>query len=114
MKIELCLSGANDHFYLLNMSVLRHSFHPPVVKESQTLKQDDLTPEEQQWVHNMFNTGLMNGMIAQVMTRYANKLGRDGSFEVSTIRSITDKYQKEIDAISGVDLSFSIAQKTIA
>ena len=61
----------------------------------------------------MYENGISQTTIANVMTNAVNKEGITGEFLGSTIKNITTGMQQAMDEIAGIDSSWSIAQKTI-
>lgn len=114
MKLVIVMSQTNNRFYLHESSNLDHKFHFEMAEEANILTADVLNDNEEAWIQQMYESGLPNGSIAGIMTGFFNKKGHKGEFKPSVITHLTDKYQKEMDTIAGIDKDFTIAQKTIA
>ena len=61
----------------------------------------------------MFNNGIQDATIANIMTELLNKQGKPGEFLASTIKNIHSKCQVAMDAIAGIDSNMSVAQRTL-
>ena len=62
----------------------------------------------------MYKAGLSSTDIAITMTGVASREGKHGEFSADTIKSITQKWQREIDIVKGMSSDLTVAEKTIA
>ena len=101
-------------WYLGKNSQLNHRFHLEDPPEVNQLNESDLTPDQVDWIKEMYLSGITSGDIASVMNGYFDKKGRKGEFLTQTIKNITQQIAKESEVIAGIDRDFSVAGKTLA
>ena len=112
--VRLLMTGIDGRYYLRSNTCLEHKFHTAEPPESNQLNESDLKPRDKVWVEEMYNSGISNGHIANTMTGVFGREGKTGEFSTSTIKGLTQKWSKEIEAIKGISQKFSVAEKTIA
>ena len=114
MNIKVFMSVMDGRWYLGKNSQLNHRFHLEDPPEVNQLNESDLTPDQVDWIEEMYLSGITNGSIASVMNGYFDKKGRKGEFLTQTIKNITQQIEKESEIIAGIDRDFSVAENTLA
>ena len=114
MQISLFLSKVDDCWYMLqNSTNFDHSFHPKERVNSTKLNANDLNEKQMNYLRLMYEQGVPNQTIANIMSNVVNEAGKEGEFLSSTIKNITVKCQKIMDEIAGISSDMSIAEKTL-
>ena len=72
-----------------------------------------MNDEQINYMRLMYESGVTNQTIANIMSNALNKNGTPGEFLASTIKNINEKNQEAMDEIAGIDADWSVAQKTI-
>ena len=78
------------------------------------MNETDLSADRVDWIREMYSQGLSNGTIASIMTSLLQKEGRSGEFLPSTIKTITQKIEKEKEILQDITADFSAAEKILA
>lgn len=113
-NVELDMFKQDGSWYLNSGTNFNHSYHGEEHKDSATLNESDLNEDDFNYMRLMYDSGVPNQTIANIMTNVANSAGKQGEFLSSTIKNINEKVQKAMDAIAGIEVDFSVAEKTIA
>ena len=78
MNIMSYMNITTDYWFLHSKSVLRHSYHLKLTKESPKLTKKDLSPSHLDMVFELYNHSMPNSQITNTMTQLINKVGTDG------------------------------------
>lgn len=113
MHVSLFMSEHSGNWYLMPKSDLQHSFHGAFEENSRSLNESHLTEEQHSFMRLMYNQGIGNQAIANIMTDIVNKAGLSGEFLAETIRNINVKCQAVMDEIAGISANMSLATETI-
>ena len=114
MNINFFISPHDGYWYLNKNSNMQHSFHFLLNEDSSLLNKDNLNQTQMDMIHEMYNIGIPDSSIAEIMSNLVNKSGTKGEFSASTIRNITTERQNAVNKIADVSSDWSIAKKTIA
>ena len=77
------------------------------------LTQNDLSSSQMNYLQLMYDQGVPQSTIADIMSQVVNKDEKNDEFISSTIRNIGDQTQKAMDEIAGISPDFSVAKKTL-
>ena len=113
MIIKVFMSEQDGRYYLNPKSKLQHSYHGKDDKDAYSMNETDLSDHHVDWIHEMYGQGLSNGTIASIMTGILQKEGQCGEFLTSTIKTITQKIEKEKEVLEGITADFSTAERTL-
>lgn len=111
VRFFVSMSG---NVYLKSVSNLEHINHVPVEQDSKPIESKDFTSEEEQYINLMFDSGVGNQTIANIMTKLLNKKGKTGEVLSRTIKSMNEQCQKAIDLAQGISSDMTQAEKTLA
>lgn len=109
----LYMSKRSGKWYLKTTSSLTHTFHPPIEDDANQLEEKDMNEEQHKYMRLMFDSGIGNQTIANIMTEVLNKQGKKGEFLAQTIKNMNEKCQQAIDMAQGISSDMTIAQRTI-
>ena len=114
MNVRIDMSLFDGSWYFNSSSNFNHSYHGEDDPDISLLNESDLNDQQSNMMRLMFEQGIKDQTIANIMSSVLNKDGKPGEFLASTIRNINEKTQKAMDAIAGISADYSIAQKTMA
>ena len=89
-------------------SNIEHSHHPPVRKEAQKGSSSDVTPEQWQFVSQMYQSSISPSTMSHIIS---NLVGKE--FSADTMSNLTKKCQEAMDLANGISPHLSSAQKTL-
>lgn len=113
MHVRLLMSVKSGNWFLNMSSNFKHSNHPPEHADSTLLNESDMNQEEMNFLKLMYENGVVNSTLADIMTKVLNDGGKKGEFLTSTMKNVTTKLQDAMDEIQGVDPDWSVAQATV-
>ena len=113
MNIKIFYSEFDCCWYLSSSSQLEHRFHPEKYPRTDLLKQADLSENQCSYLclGIMYDEGISNQTIANIMSAVLDKSGKSGEFLVDTIKNINAKCQAAMDEIANISSDMTIAEK---
>jgi len=113
MTVRFMMSVKSGNWYLNMSSNFKHSYHAAECADSTLLNKTAMNHEEMNFLKLMYENGVVNSTLADIMTKVMNKGGKQGEFLSSTMQNVTTKIQEAMDEIEGVDPDWSVAQTTV-
>ena len=77
------------------------------------LNQADLSKNQFNYMRLVYDKGVSNQTIANIMSKVLNKSGKSGEFLADTIKNINAKCQAAMDEIANISSDMTIAEKTM-
>ena len=115
MNFKVLFYHKSDEWHLSKRgdSTLLHTYHPRIVDDANQLKKDDMDSTQVYYLRIMYEQGAPHSSMADVMSEVMRQKGKKGALLAQTVRNITAKVQKAMDVLAGIDLSWSVAKKTL-
>ena len=107
-QLKVAMDIVTNHWWLMSDSNIEHSHHPPVRKEAQKGSSSDITPEQLQFVIQMYQNSIPPSTMSHIMS---NLVGKE--FSADTMSNLTKKCQEAMDLANGISPNLSSAQKTL-
>ncbi len=107
-QLKVAMDTVTNHWWLMSDSNIEHSHHPSVRKEDQKGSSSDITPEQLQFVIQMYHNSIPPSTMSHIMS---NLVGKE--FSADTMSNLTKKCQEAMDPANGISPNLSSAQKTV-
>ena len=83
----LFLCNFDGCWYMLSSSHLEHCFYPEQHLDTDLLNEADLSENQFNYMHIMYEKGVSPQIIASIMSEVLNKSGKSGEFLAQTIKT---------------------------
>ena len=107
-RLKVAMDSITNRWWLMSDSNIEHSHHPPVRKEAQKGSSSDVTPEQLEFVMQMYRHSIPPSTMSHIMS---NLVGKE--FSADTMANLTKKCQEAMDLANGISPDLSSAQKTL-
>ncbi len=107
-QLKVAMDTVTNCWWLMSDSNIEHSHHPPVRKKVQKGSSSDITPEQLQYVIQMYRSSISPSTMPHIMS---NLVGKE--FSADIMSNLTKKCQKAMDAANGILPQLSSVQKTL-
>ncbi len=71
--LKVAMDTVTNHWWLMSDSNIEHSHHPPVRKEAQKGSSSDITPEQLQFVIQMYQSSISPSIVSHIMSNLVGK-----------------------------------------
>ena len=90
MNVRLDMSIRDGSWFLNSSSHLKHTYHGSDEPDTMLLNETDTNDEQINYMRLMYESGVTNQTIANIMSNALNKNGTPGEFLASTIKNINE------------------------
>ena len=112
-NVKTLVSDYCNGWFLMPDCDFHHCFHLPEEPDASLLNESDLSEDNLEYMRLMFNAGVGDQTVANIMTQMLNKQGRPGEFLASTIQNIHTNCQAAMDEIAAISADATVAERTL-